>query len=118
MLYRLYKKTGDARILIEVRSRSSLSYCTAKAMRLQYPDGNFVIIGEIGGIARPSANGDWLITEGGKSLPILPRGSLKKPLEWVSGYIAVGKDTYIAVIRSLFHFFSCPFGTIRLNLRI
>lgn len=118
MLYQLYKQTGDARILIEVRSRSRLSYCTAKEMRLQYPDGDFVIIGEIGGISRPPANGDWLITEGGKALPILPRGSSKEPLEWVAGYIAVEKDTYIAVIRSLFHFFSCPFGTIRLNLRI
>lgn len=101
MIYKIYPQAGGARLFVEPRSRSSFPYCTAKEMRTRYPDGNFVIIGEIGGIAQPSADGDWLLAGDGRALPILPRGSLKKPFEWIAGYIAVGKHTYIAVIRSL-----------------
>jgi len=69
--------------------------------RERYPDERFVIIGEIGGIARPPNGIDLLIAETGKVIPILPRGSLKKPLEWVAGYVGVDKDTYIAAVKSL-----------------
>lgn len=118
MLYRLYKQTDKARILVEVRSQSRLSYCTAKEMRTRYPDENFVIIGEIGGITRPQTNGDWLLAEGGKLIPILPRGCLKKPFEWIIGYIAVEKNTYVAVIGGFFYLFMYMRGTVKINLRI
>lgn len=114
MLYRIYAQTGETRLFTEVRSQSRLPYCTAKRMKIRYPDGNFVIIGEIGGLARPPTNGDRLLAEGGKILPILPRGSLKKPLEWIVGYIAVENNTYVAVIRSIFHLFMYPFGAMRI----
>lgn len=101
MLYKIYPQAGEVRLFTEPRSRSRLPYCTAKEMRARYPDGNFVIIGEIGGITRPLTVGDRLLTGEGQALPILPRGNLKKPFEWVAGYIPVGKHTYIAAIRSL-----------------
>ncbi len=100
MLYRIYPQVGGERIFTEPRSRSRLPYCTAKEMRTRYPDGNFVVIGEIGGLARPSTDEDRLLTGEGKTLPILARGSLKKPFEWVAGYIAIGEYTYIAAIGS------------------
>ncbi|HEX3039047.1 MAG TPA: hypothetical protein VHP54_01965 [Caproiciproducens sp.] len=101
MLYRIYSQAGGTRIFTEPRSRSRLPYCTAKEMRTRYPDGNFIIIGEIGGFVRPSTEGDRLLTGEEKTLPILPRGSLKKPFEWITGYIAVGEHTYIAAIGNL-----------------
>jgi len=67
-----------------------------------YPDGSFVIIGEIGNFAKAYADQDVLLINAGKALPIFPRGSLIKPLEWIVGYIAVGENTYVAAVRSLF----------------
>lgn len=102
MLYRLYPQGNRTRLYVEPHSRSRLPYRTVKEMRQQFPDGNFVIVGEIGSFTRPPTDGDRLLTGDGKTLPILPRGSLKKPFEWISGYIAVDKNTYIAAIGSLF----------------
>lgn len=101
MLYRLYPQTCSAKFYTEPRSRSRLPYRTAKEMRELYPDNNFAVIGEIGGFARPPNDRDRLLTEDGTILPILPRGSLKRPFEWVSGYIEVGENTYLAAIRGV-----------------
>ena len=101
MLYGIYVQAGEVRLFKEPRSQSRLPYCTEREMRMRYPDGDFVIIGEIGGIAQPSADGDRLLTGDGSILPILPRGSLKKPFEWIFGYIAVEEHAYIATIGSL-----------------
>lgn len=101
MPYRIDPQEDSAKPCGKPRGRNKLSYRTVKEMRGLYPDGNFTVIGEIGGIARFPDSGDRLIAETGSAIPILPRGSLKRPFEWVSGYIAVGKHTYIAVIGSL-----------------
>jgi hypothetical protein len=101
MLYRLYQQADDARLFTEPSSRSRLPYRTAKEMRKRYPDGNFIIIGEIGSFVRTPTSGDWLLTGEEKIIPILPRGSLKKPFELIAGYIAVGENIYIAAIRNL-----------------
>lgn len=101
MFYRLYPQTNDARLFTKLHSRSRLPYRTAKEMRERYPNGNFVIIGEIGSFARPPTDGDKLLTEDGQILPILPRGSLKRPFEWIAGYVAVDKNAYLAAIGSL-----------------
>jgi len=101
MLYRIVPQTNALKLYREPHSGSKLPYRTIKEMRKLYPDGNFVIIGEIGGIARPPTDGDHLLIGGGKSIPILPRGSLRKPFEWVAGYVAVDGNTYLAAIRSL-----------------
>ncbi|MDP4092792.1 MAG: hypothetical protein Q8920_05455 [Bacillota bacterium] len=102
MLYRLYPQTNQSRIFIEKNSRSKIPYCTAKKMRELYSDGSFAIIGEIGYFAEALAGQDALLTGTGISVPIFPRGSLIKPFEWISGYIAVEENTYIAAVRSVF----------------
>ena len=102
MLYQTYLQTNQTRIFTEKYSRSKIPYLTAKKMRELYPDGDFVIVGEVGGFARLPTDGDRLLTEDGQAVPILPRGSLIKPFEWIVGYIAVGKNTYVAAVRSMF----------------
>lgn len=101
MLYRLYPQTNHSRIFTEKNSRSKIPYCTAKKMRELYPDGGFVIIGEIGNFAEVLPGQDALLTYTGKVVPIFPRGSLIKPFEWIAGYIAVGENTYVAAVRSV-----------------
>lgn len=101
MPYRIDSQENSANSCGKPRGGNKLSYRTVKEMLELYPDGNFTVIGEIGGIARFPDSGDLLIEETGNAIPILPRGSLKRPFEWVCGYIAVGKHTYIAVIGGL-----------------
>lgn len=101
MLYRLYPKTDEVRIFTEPRSRCRLPFRTVKEMRARYPSENFVIIGEIGSFARPPTAGDQLLTGDGQALPILPRGSLKWPFEWITGYIPVRENTYLALVKSM-----------------
>jgi len=108
MLYCVYPRTGSAKLYMEPRSRNRVPYHTAKEMRKLYPNNNFAVIGEIGGFARSPNNGDRLLTEDGKVLLICPRGSLKRPFEWVTGYIAVGESTYLAAIRGVIPAFSRP----------
>jgi len=71
-------------------------------MKEIYPDRNFVIIGEIGIYADTFNFQDAILTDDGKLIPIFPRGSLRKPFEWIAGYIAVGENTYAAVVKSIF----------------
>ena len=66
-----------------------------------YPDGGYEVIGEIGNSAKKYAEQDVIITDVGKSILIFPRGSLKKPFEWVAGYAEVGENTYVAVVKSI-----------------
>ena len=106
MLYRIDPQTDALKLYREPYSGSKLPYQTVKEMRQLYPDRKFAIIGEIGGFARPPNNGDHLLIANDKFIPILPRGSLRKPFEWVTGYVAVGENAYLAVIRSLITLFS------------
>lgn len=101
MPYRIDPQESPIKPCGKPRGGTKFSYRTVKEMRELYPDGNFTVIGEIGGIARFPDSGDRLISETGSAIPILPRGSLKRPFEWVCGYIAVGNHTYLAVIGSL-----------------
>jgi len=71
-------------------------------MKEMYPDEDFVVIGEIGICAESFNSQDMLLTDYGKLVPIFPRGSLTKPFEWIAGYIAVGENTYVAVVKSIF----------------
>ena len=101
MVYRIDLQRNFAKLYKEPHSRISLPYHTVREMQELYPGDNFAVIGEIGGITQPRGDGDLLMLEIGKTVPILPRGSLKKPFEWVVGYIAVGRNTYVGAIRSL-----------------
>jgi len=105
MLYRIYQQMDSAKFYTEPHSRSSLPYRTEKEMRIRYPDGNFSVIGEIGNLAQFQTVGDALLSDNGMQIPILPRGTLKKPFEWVAGYVAVEKNTYLAAINSLIPLF-------------
>ncbi|MDA8441212.1 MAG: hypothetical protein M0Z55_02445 [Peptococcaceae bacterium] len=101
MHYWLYPQINQTRIFTEKNSQSKIPYCTIKRMQELYPGGDFVIIGEIGNFAAVLGDQDVLLTGAGKAIPIFPRGSLMKPLEWIAGYVAVGENTYVAAVRSI-----------------
>lgn len=103
MLYRIHVQSDKTRFYTEVRSLCKIPYIPAKEMKKRYPDESFIIIGEIGGFACASAAVDKLYVEEGKLVPILPRGSFKKPFEWVTGYTEVQNNHYVAIIGSFFH---------------
>lgn len=103
MIYQIYTQTGKNRFFTEVRSFSKIPYVTAKEMKKRYPDRDFIIIGEIGSLAHAPIDGDRLFIKDGKVIPILPRGSLKRPFEWVVGYTAVQENSYVAVVGGFFH---------------
>ena len=105
MLYQIDMQSVNLRFFTEPRSFIKIPYYTVKEMRNRYPDRNFAVIGEIGGIARASGKCDKICVEEGKELPILPRGSLKRPFEWVIGYAGVQGNRYVAVIGGIFHLF-------------
>jgi phospholipase/carboxylesterase len=102
MVYQIDLQMNFAKLFQEPHSRMRVPYHTVKEMREFYPNDNFAVIGEIGGITRPPGEGDLLMLGSSITVPIQPRGSLKKPFEWVSGYIAVGRNTYIGAVRGLF----------------
>jgi len=105
MLYRIDQQTDALKFYREPHSGSKLPYRTVKEIGELYPDGNFVIIGEIGCFARPPNDGDCLLIASGKNIPIMPRGSLRKPFEWIVGYVAVGENTYLAALGSTWKIF-------------
>lgn len=82
-------------------SHCPIAYYSKQKMNELYPNGGYEVIGEIGNFAKKYAEQDVIVTDTGKSIPIFPRGSLKKPFEWVSGYAAVEENTYVAVVKSL-----------------
>jgi phospholipase/carboxylesterase len=98
MLYRIDPHINSLKFYREPYSGNKLPYRKVKEMQEIYPDGKFVIIGEIGSVKLPPKDGDCLIISSGNQIPILPRGSHIKPLEWVTGYVAVGENTYLAVL--------------------
>lgn len=101
MLYqtdRIVRATGRYR---EPYSRSVLPCYTRREMQALYPGGDYQIVGEIGVIAPRSSDGDTLLADNGAAIPICPRGSLKKPIEWVAGYIPLRGDAYAAAVASI-----------------
>jgi phospholipase/carboxylesterase len=66
-----------------------------------YLNRGYEVIGEISNCARIYSDQDKIITDSGKSIPIFPRGSYKKPMEWIAGYAPVDENTYVAVIKSV-----------------
>jgi len=105
MIYRINLQMDSPKFYREPQSGNNIPYQTVKEIWKLYPDNNFTVIGEIGGFARNSDSMDFLDIGGGKTIPILPRGSMKVPIEWVAGYVEVDTNSYIAAIRSLISFF-------------
>lgn len=114
MKYQVFTMAGTVRVYTEVRSQCKIPYIPAGQMKKRYPDKDFVIIGEIGSLARAPTDGDWLCLKDGKTIPIHPRGSLKRPLEWVTGYTAVDESSYVALIGGFLHFIM----TLRLTVKM
>ena len=101
MTYRFYSQSNDSLQKTGRHSRSKIAYYSKQKMNELYRDGGFVVIGEIGNFAKKYAGQDVLVTDTGKRIPIFPRGSLKRPFEWCAGYVAVGENTYVAVVKSI-----------------
>jgi len=101
MVYYLYPQTNQTRLFTEKCSKSKIPYLNTEKMREMYPGRDFVIIGEIGNFTQPIDCHDVLLTNTGKEVFIFPRGSHKKPFEWIAGYAQVGENKYIAVVRSI-----------------
>jgi len=101
MVYRFYPKSNAECYMTERHSRGRIEYYSKRKMDELYPDGNYEVIGEIGNFTKKYVLQDEIETITGKSIPIFPRGGLKKPFEWVVGYAAVGENTYVAVIKSV-----------------
>jgi phospholipase/carboxylesterase len=96
---------------MEKNSRCKIPYLPVKRMREMYPDGSFVVIGEIGNIARTLPGQDTLLISNGAEVSIFPRGCMRRPFEWIVGYVAVEENTYIAVVQNLLSIFLPISGT-------
>lgn len=101
MTFQFIKKRYDMNFTIKYSRNTLITYYSKQKMEEIYPKGDYEIIGEIGNTAKRFPNQDRILTETGNCIPIFPRGSSKKPFEWVSGYAAVSENTYVAVIRSM-----------------
>lgn len=100
MTYQLHPAAKMSTLYKEPATKRQLPCCSAKDMRSLHPEGNYHILGEIGGRGQ-AANGELLLLPDGRTLPIGARGGIKRPFDWIIGYIPVGEDTYIAAIRSI-----------------
>jgi len=101
LIYQFYPKSNETLRMTERHSRSRIAYSSKQKMQELYPDGGYEVIGEIGNFAKKYVGQGVIVTDTGKSIPIFPRGSLKKPFEWVAGNAAVDEFTYVAVIKSM-----------------
>ena len=101
MIYRLYGHCNNMRLMKERHSRSVIHYHPKKKMSEMYPNGGYEIIGEISNVIRKYKEQDTIVSDTGKHIPIFPRGSARKPLEWTTGYARIGENIYVAVIKSV-----------------
>lgn len=101
MNYHFYPLSDDVFYMIERHSHSKIAYYSKKRITRIYHDNGYEIIGEIGNSAKRYASQDIIITDTGRIIPVFPLGSLKKPFEWIAGYAAVGKNTYVSVVKSI-----------------
>ncbi|ADY55225.1 hypothetical protein Sgly_0879 [Syntrophobotulus glycolicus DSM 8271] len=100
MLYQLYPQSGRTKVFTDKQSGIKFPCLTIAEIKARYPDGCFTVVGETGGFASGGDCPDTLASDGGKTVPVLPRGSHIRPWERVAGYIAVDRDTYVAAVKS------------------
>lgn len=101
MIYRFIGQCSNMQPMTERHSRSLIRYYTKKMMKEMHPNGSYEIIGEINNGKKIYSEQDIVVTEGGKHIPIFPRGSSIHPLEWTAGYARIGENLYVAVIKSM-----------------
>lgn len=87
--------------MLEPNSSTVVTYYPNYKMKRLYPKDEYEVIGEIGNFSKKYSDQDEILAETGKRIPIFPRGSLRHPWEWVTGYAAVGENTYVAVVKSM-----------------
>lgn len=87
--------------MLEPNSTTIITYYSKSKMKKLYSKNEYEVIGEIGNFTKKYPKQDEILAETGKRIPVFPRGSLKCPFEWVTGYAAVGEDTYVAVVKSI-----------------
>lgn len=104
MIYRLDPMI-EIRFSTKKYGRYGIPYLPVRKMKKMYPDGGFVVIGEIGNLARTPSGRDILLTGDGTEVSIFPRGCMRRPFEWIVGYTAVEENTYAAVVQNLFSAF-------------
>lgn len=101
MAYRFYSKSNNMHHNSFRYFDSSIEYYSKKEMCEMYPEGNFEVIGEIGNFSKKYIGQDVIVTARGTEIPIFPRGSLRKPFEWVAGYAPVGENIYVSVVKNV-----------------
>ena len=101
MTFKIILRGPGTLYMLEPNSSTLIFYYPKSKMKLLYPKNEFEVIGEIGNLAKKYSNQDEILAETGKRIPVFPRGSLKRPFEWVTGYAAVGENTYVAVVKSI-----------------
>lgn len=87
--------------MLEPNSCTVVNYYPKCKMKRLYPKNDYEVIGEIGNFSKRYSNEDEILAGTGKRIPVFPRGSLKSPFEWVTGYAMVGENTYVAVVKSI-----------------
>lgn len=101
MTFEFCLKRYDTHYTTEQHTNSMIMYYSKHKMEELYPNGSYEVIGEIGNFTKRYSEQDEILTDANKRIPIFPRGSSKKPYEWVVGYAAVEENTYVAVIKSV-----------------
>ncbi|MDF2611164.1 MAG: hypothetical protein K0R92_2638 [Lachnospiraceae bacterium] len=101
MTFQFVHKGHSMLYMLEPNSVTIITYYSKHQMKRIYRNEEYEVIGEIGNIAKTYPNQDTILTETGNSIPVFPRGSLKRPFEWVTGYAAIGESTYVAVVKSI-----------------
>lgn len=101
MTYKFLTDCNDAHYITEKHSHRPIAYYPKQKMSELYQNGGYEVIGEIGNSIERYLGIDEILLETGESIPIFPRGSVKKPFEWVIGYSAVGENSYVAVIKNI-----------------
>lgn len=104
MNYHFYHQRRDPSETLSMTERHSgtkVAYYSKGKMQELYPEGGYEIIGEISNLAKRYAVQDVVVSITGKLIPIFPRGTLRKPFEWVVGYAAVGPHTYVCVVKGV-----------------
>ena len=101
MTFQFCLRRHDTIYTTEQHSNCLIAYYSKRKMKELYPEGDYEVIGEIGNYTKRYSEQDEILTDANKSIPIFPRGSLKKPFEWIAGYAAVDENTYVAVVKSI-----------------
>lgn len=101
MVYRFCPEQNDMLHMTERHSCSRIAYFSKQKIDALYPDAGYEVIGEIGNFAKEYEGQDVVLTVTGKKTPVFPRGSIKRPFEWIAGYAAVGENIFVAVVRGV-----------------